>query len=650
MRTRLLAASILALLCVRAHAESNPTWLQVTTPHFTVITDASEKQARHVAGQFERMQAMFHRILPAAHSDVGSPIIVLAVKSRRDFQSLEPAAYLGKGQLNLAGLFLQNGESNYILVRLDTEDEHPFSTVYHEYTHYITRHANLPVWLNEGIAEFYQNSDIDAHEVRFGQPSHGDLQLLHQQTLIPLPTLFAVDNNSPFYHDEEKGSIFYAESWALTYMLYLNDFTKKTDLIPSYVKALASGQNPVAAAASTFGDLKKLQFALNNLISQNNFSYLKLPMEFPNEEASYKVTPLAEPDADAFRANVLVCDGRFDDGQKLIDAVLAADPNNALAHESEGILHFRQHDLAGARKGFTEATQLHSTSYLAWYYAAALSLQLGDHGNPAIEPDLRESLRLNPNFAPSNDTLATFYASERKNLDDALRLNLIAVSAEPDNLHFRLNNAFIHMQRKELPSALAVLETARPLAHNPAEIAELNSSIEQVHHIQEMTDRAARSPDTAGIMPGGGAVTTVVLDSQPPNEPGTTVTTVLLNNQPGNAPQTGPAAANTTADVPDNDPHYPAAAPTGPHHLARGILHDVRCVYPSILTVTLTGGPKPLKLYTNNMYKIDFVAGNFMPKGNLDPCKLDGAKVFVTWTAVTDPRVAGQIVSIQINK
>jgi hypothetical protein len=76
----------------------------------------------------------------------------------------------------------------------------------------------------------------------------------------------------------------------------------------------------------------------------------------------------------------------------------------------------------------------------------------------------------------------------------------------------------------------------------------------------------------------------------------------------------------------------------------------VQCAYPTILTFTVDGGPKPIALYTNHMYKIEYWAGNFYPKGGLDPCKIEGLKAVVTYTDVKDDRVAGQIVSVQVNK
>lgn len=615
MRAHLLAACTLTLLCVRAHADSAPVWLQVTTPHFTVITDANEKQARHVAGQFERMQGVFHKILPGAHSDSGAPIVVLALKARRDFQTVEPAEYLAKGKLDLAGLFLQSNDRCYILVRLDAGGDHPYSTVYHEYTHYITRHANLPLWLNEGIAEFYQNTDIDAHEIRFGQASPGDIELLRSQSLLPLPTLFTVDHDSPYYHDEQKGTMFYSEAWALTYMLYINDFRNKTNLIGNYLKALSAGQTSLTAAVTTFGDLKKLENTLYVEISHDDFAFLSLPINIPIDEASYKVTPLTSADADAFRADILLSDGRTGDARKLLDSALAANPNNALAHESEGILHLRENDLDAARRSYTEAVALHSTSFLAWYYAAVLTLRSGNHDDPAIGTDLEQSLKLNPDFAPANNALSNYYAAMNKDLDEALRLSLLAITLEPDNFSYRLNNASLHTQRKELPSALAVLEAARPFAHTPAELAELNARINEVHLYQNQLAAPAAAP------------------------PATTIT----------VPSSEPEAKAATFVSRDDNPHYPDMPFTGPRHTAKGILHNVQCTYPTILTLTVDSGAKPIALYTNHMYKIDYWV-SFYPKGGLDPCKIEGMKAVVTYTDVKDARVVGQIVSIEVNK
>ena len=55
-------------------------WIRVTSPHFVVATDGSDKQARQVADQFERMRSVFHAAIPKLNMDSRGPIIVIAVK------------------------------------------------------------------------------------------------------------------------------------------------------------------------------------------------------------------------------------------------------------------------------------------------------------------------------------------------------------------------------------------------------------------------------------------------------------------------------------------------------------------------------------------------------------------------------------------
>jgi hypothetical protein len=149
---------VLLLAPFSVSADSGPHWIEVRSPHFTVLTNSSEKDGRHVASQFERMRTVFHILMPSASDDAAAPITVLALKDKASFRTLEPEAYLGKNKLELAGFFQRAADKNYVLLRLDTEGDHPYATVYHEYTHYMLRKDEgwMPLWLNEGIAEFYQ--------------------------------------------------------------------------------------------------------------------------------------------------------------------------------------------------------------------------------------------------------------------------------------------------------------------------------------------------------------------------------------------------------------------------------------------------------------------------------------------------------------
>jgi tetratricopeptide (TPR) repeat protein len=474
-------------------------WIEVRSAHFIVLTDAGEKQARTTAVQFERMHAVFHLLLPAAGDDSDPPITVLAVKDRRDMHALEPAEYLGKDSLDLSGFFLRAPDTNYILVRLDADEEHAYATVYHEYTHYLLRKADgwLPLWLNEGLAQFYENTDIHDRNAQLGQPSLAQLQYLTATPMLPLATLFAVDARSPYYREEQKGTIFYAESWALTHFLILGDRTQGTHRIHDYADLLAHGEDPVTAARQAFGDLDDLQTQLSAYVRQRSLSCFTMKTELSLKDATLSTRAVPRTEIDADRANILLAMGRTQDAQTLLDAVLRDDPDNELAHESIGYLRFLQGDYDGAKTSYSHAIALNSHSFLAHYYYAVMTLHGGDSAHEdAAESSLLRSIQLNPQFAPSYDALAMFYASRRRNLDQAHTLNLRAVELAPESLGYRVDSADVLAEQRQFAEAASVLRTAEHLAHTPSEIDAIERRLRR-YEIEQATQSRVQARLTA---------------------------------------------------------------------------------------------------------------------------------------------------------
>jgi hypothetical protein len=100
----------------------------------------------------------------------------------------------------------------------------------------------------------------------------------------------------------------------------------------------------------------------------------------------------------------------------------------------------------------------------------------------------------------------------------------------------------------------------------------------------------------------------------------------------------------------EEEPALPAGAP-GARHIVSGVLRGVKCSDPAVLRVTLDQAGKPISLYANNYYKIVFTTAGYTTSEELHPCKdIEGMKARVVYGEVTDARVSGQIVSIQLSK
>jgi len=620
-------ALFLLLLAARlASARDKPeNWLEVRSQHFTVLANSNEKTARRIADQFERMRSVFHVALPHLSLDNGSPIIVLAIRYEGDFRALEPKAYLAKGQLKVGGVFLRAPEKNYVLMRVDAEGEHPYAVIYHEYTHFLLGKAAewMPLWLNEGLAEFYENTDIHEKDVALGQASPGNLQLLRKNQLLPLATLFTVDASSPYYHEENRGSIFYAESWALTHYLEIKDIQEKTRRVPDYTELLMQKVDPVTAATRAFGDLKKLQLNLEiyvhreGNVSQERFMYIKMPTAIDVDDSAFKVQTVTEAQADAVRADFLAYNDRGADARRLLDRVLQEDPQNVSAHETMGFLEFRAGHLDEARKWYEQAVKLDSQSYIAHYYFAAISMRAeANPGDDArVESSLRAAIRLNPSYAPPFDRLAVFESARRRNLDEAHRMANTAVQLDPGNAVYRVNTANVLMQMDRGEDALSELREALRLAKSPEETAMVQNFLMQAELYMTMRDPEAEQ------------------DRQL-EEPEAT------------------AEANASPEGEGNVDAEAAAEelPKGPHRFLIGRLEDVHCQVPGIdLTVTANG--KTMALHSGNYYEIGFSALGFAPKGDFNPCKdLEGKSAKVEYVESSTKSTAAYVVAIELRR
>jgi tetratricopeptide (TPR) repeat protein len=480
-----LAVGSVAVLmaCGRATASVPEHWVEARSAHFIVLSDASEKDATRLASHFERMRLVFETTLPAGDDENARQILVVAVRNRREMQALEPVAYLGHGQVDLSGFFLHSVDKDYILVRTDAEQAHGYSVVYHEYTHSMLRKSSawLPLWLNEGLAEFYENTDFEDKAVWLGESNPAQLDLLKRNGLLPLATLLTVDAGSPYYHDEAKGSIFYAESWALTHYLTMNDRLQGTHRVRDYAERLVLGEDSVTAATRAFGDLNELQSDLAGYVMRRKFMYFMLPTEMKIDPASIVIRLVTDAESGAVRADVMAHTDRAGEAAALLNSVLAADAKNGLAHETMGYLRYRAGDYEAAKRWFTRALDINPQSYWAHSYLAIVMARAGGEEDLlAIEENLRRAIRLNPVFAPAYDALAMFGARRHRDLGEAESFARRAVALEPGELSFRLDCAEVMTENKQFAEALSMLRQAIPLAKTAEQTAAVHDRMARV--------------------------------------------------------------------------------------------------------------------------------------------------------------------------
>jgi len=439
-----------------------PRWVEVRTLHFTVASDAGEKEAAQAARQFERLRVALGEFLPRARLDPGVPIVIFAARNESSLKELLPEFWEKKDSVRPAGFVTRGTRRYYILLRTDVDmprerDDNPFHVLYHEYTHLVfdLNFENLPVWLNEGLAEFFGATVIRKDKIELMRPVWSHMGLLRSETLLPTAALFKVDRSSPEYNERDRAGVFYAQSWALVHYLMVGEEVAADRRIERFLKLRKAQIAEAQAVAQAFGDPGALDRALKTYIQRRGLRFRRTKLALPGPEEALHVRELSAAEVAAARGLLHVQTNRPVEARALLEEAVRLDPQLPDAREGMGVLAWREGKKDEARRWLGEAVRLPSASAVAHYSHAVLTL-----GQPRsaellseAQASLERAIALDPGLAEALVVLAQVSTDRGSGVDRILNLMRRAIELEPAVFDYRLTEARLLLSCGEVQTA-----------------------------------------------------------------------------------------------------------------------------------------------------------------------------------------------------
>jgi tetratricopeptide (TPR) repeat protein len=223
-------------------------WLLVATPHFEVLSALGRDATLELARDAER----FHQALEFA---LGSPAAAPAVPTRiyafDDRTPGRPFAIRGE-----SGYFLPTLREALVVLRTgDGWRDDATRELRHEYVHYLLRSQPgpaLPLWFDEGVAEFLSTIAIDDERIELGKVRPDHLKLLRSQLWVPLARILGASDLEGW--GGRRGPLFPAGAWIFTH--YLNfgmQGQAGREGLARYLERSAAGAPAEEAVRAAFG-------------------------------------------------------------------------------------------------------------------------------------------------------------------------------------------------------------------------------------------------------------------------------------------------------------------------------------------------------------------------------------------------------------
>jgi hypothetical protein len=419
MPLALVVAALLSLEFARP-AMAADDWVQVTSPHFTVVSNAGEKRSREVAWQFEQIRAAMLALWPWMKGDLDRPVFVVAAKDENAMKLLAPQYWEKGGRTHPDSVFITGPDRHYIALRADARAEdtnaiNPFYASYWSYSALLldsSFEGDLPLWLRDGLAGVLSNTIVRENEIRFGMAPPWYLRTVNTRARLRLPQLFTTDRSSGYYRDAASREQFAAQTWALAHYFLFDPEMGKSGKLDVAIRAISSGTSSLDAMREAFGDFEPIELAYIRHVSKPILPYSRLGTETRVQQSSFASRTLSGAESANSRAALLAAMNRPVEARALLaEARKAGDA--AASYEVEALLADREDDDAALKAALAKAEQLGTANYYALFRLAVLELPQSPDAAAAAtaEGRLRKAVELNAFHPASHALLAQVLAN-----------------------------------------------------------------------------------------------------------------------------------------------------------------------------------------------------------------------------------------------
>lgn len=445
-------------------------WIRAATPHFRIISSAPEKRTREIAEMLESVSGALRSVNPRFDARFGDTTVFL-FNRRADSQPYFELL-LNQKKTRAPGAFVSHADGTAAIIvdaasRLATD-----RTVKHELMHNIlaTSGTRLPLWLEEGIAEYFSTTVVLGDKVILGRPILQHQRMLRLRGVLPMNDVLEARSGSPV----TSHALFYPQSWAVV------DWMMRTNRRAFYpfIADIDSGVAPEEAF-------------------QHHYSMA--PLTVARSIRSHAVRPSASSATQIQRAAVPIattqisyadalCElARFlgqlestrDDAEGFLNAALAAEPEHARATAWIGVLRARDRRYDEASPYFEKALELDpddaaiQTAFAETLLRNAIgvfagSLDLEADARPRFERARQLAVAaLETEATPLREALAgTTYLVE-DDVSPAIGHLERAVAALPGRLDFALNLYAAYLRSDRKADAERLFESVFAKSRNP---------------------------------------------------------------------------------------------------------------------------------------------------------------------------------------
>jgi hypothetical protein len=322
------------------------TWYEAQLGDFHIVSELDRGITADVLHDIENFRIALKKVFSASDIEPHVRVTIFLLKQRTW------SVYV-TGQRNIAGYTFPGDDQMYVTVDGSSWSQ-AAPIVYHELTHVFMhknfRSVSIPVWWDEGYADFMSTVATSKNTIKVGMPAVWRYSSLQKEGWIPLQEMLAMSRSSPSYTKEKLADAFYAQSWLMIHMSIFGNHERGKQ-IDAYMREVSIGVKPEQAFSQAFpGDHGEFEAELKQYSRATIFHYLTFPAPELIKKSDSSVVPMtASAAADQLAEWMLAYSALDPPDMKFLEARVANEKNNRLAAVQLARAYLRKERVADAK-------------------------------------------------------------------------------------------------------------------------------------------------------------------------------------------------------------------------------------------------------------------------------------------------------------
>jgi tetratricopeptide (TPR) repeat protein len=359
---------ILFCFAVSTFAGDKP-WLMLKTSRFGVVSQLNEKETRLWAEEFDKYVTALHLLYKTDDNNL-LPLTIVLFKNNKQFTPYKTYTESGQAK-NVTGVFANMDDWSTIGLPGFKNSQATRTTIFHEAVHWYlnSQNLNIPLWVEEGIAEVFSTFEIKNGKGRWGLPMQAHVDYLNYKGLQPTRDfLFATQDEAL-----HKLDTFYPQAWAMIHYFMFGNGGKNREKFNLFLTELGK-KSTKDAFESAFGmTYDEFDKELQHYISNGKYNVGEIDLK--NSNTDIKIGPASNAVVQFALGRLAVAGGIPDLGIQHAEAVISNAPSRPEGYDLLAIALRNSENKKRLAEALEKAISLNSNDSQVYFMKASMLME-----------------------------------------------------------------------------------------------------------------------------------------------------------------------------------------------------------------------------------------------------------------------------------